>query len=90
MPHQPTDSRPTGSHKHVPRIKAMCDGMWGHDDTLKSRRWTGPGKPGDYHQPFTSLGLVPSVTNVKVGDMVVRKWCSTHDSFLANAVNAGA
>ena len=36
-----------------------------------SRRWTGAGEPGDFHEPFTSIGLTPSVTNVKAGDMVI-------------------
>ena len=67
-----------GSHKHVRHINDMRKGMWQHDDTKEkysyawfdSRRWVGRVRPGDFHEPFTSIGLVPSVTNVKAGDMV--------------------
>ena len=74
-----------GSHKHVPEILAMRDGKWAFDVPnpgpnatpeqrrahFMSRRWTGEGEPGDFHEPFTSIGLTPSVTNVKAGDMVI-------------------
>lgn len=68
-----------GSHKHVEHINEMRQEMWQHDDTKEkgtrewwqSRTWAGKGKPGDFHEPFTSVGLVPSVTNVKAGDMVI-------------------
>lgn len=69
-----------GSHKHVKYINKMRQNMWQYDDTKqkgtpewwKSRRWVGPcDKPGDFHQPFTSIGLVPSVTNIQAGDMVI-------------------
>jgi hypothetical protein len=68
-----------GSHKHVKHINEMRQNMWQHDETQKrgsmewwrSRKWTGKSKPGDFHEPFTSIGLVPSVTSVKAGDMVI-------------------
>lgn len=64
----------SGSHKKVTQILAVREKYWA--GTGKDRRWVGAGSP--YIEPFRKNGLMPVVTNVKAGDMVLFDTATFH------------
>ncbi|MEM7366608.1 MAG: phytanoyl-CoA dioxygenase family protein, partial [Pseudomonadota bacterium] len=68
-----------GSHKLVPEILALRARNWEADEGAPvrskkwwlNRKWIGEGKPDEDVEQYTALGLTPSVTNIKAGDMVI-------------------
>ena len=61
-----------GSHRKVKEIQELRGRHWvAGSDGPWSREWVGPGDPGEDTAQFLSLGLTPSVTSVKAGDMVI-------------------
>jgi hypothetical protein len=63
-----------GSHKKVEEIQSARAKNW--IGTGKDRRWVGKGSP--FIEPFSSNGLMPVVTNVKAGDMVLFDTATFH------------
>ncbi len=68
-----------GSHKRVPEIQALRARNWEVDESkprysrewFASRKWIGSGRPDEDVEQYTALGLTPSVSNVRAGDMVI-------------------
>ncbi len=68
-----------GSHKRVAEIQTMRARHWQVPPGVEmhtrewwtERKWVGPGRPDEDVEQYTALGLTPSVTNVRAGDMVI-------------------
>lgn len=63
-----------GSHKKVQEINAFREKHWVGESS--ERRWIGKGSP--FIEPFSANGLMPAVTNVMAGDMVLFDTATFH------------